>query len=112
MAIKIIRKASDTFRIECGWCNAIFEYNYEDIDHNDNTVFCPCCKSWCLHSEHLKEPVDLRATGKWVKTNSELAEMTCSNCGFQYYGEHDIECMSNYCPDCGAKMEKEVKSNV
>ena len=45
--------------------------------------------------------------GKWVKTNSRLAEMTCSLCGFTYYGEHDEECMSNFCPECGAKMDGE-----
>ncbi len=45
--------------------------------------------------------------GKWVKTNSRLAEMTCSLCGFTYYGEHDVECMSAFCPECGAKMDGE-----
>lgn len=45
--------------------------------------------------------------GEWVKTNSRLAEMTCSLCGFTYYGEHDVECMSAFCPECGAKMDGE-----
>lgn len=42
--------------------------------------------------------------GKWILTNSEFAEMSCSLCGFTYYGEYDVECMSNFCPDCGADM--------
>lgn len=48
--------------------------------------------------------------GEWLYTNSELAEMTCSLCGFTYYGEHDIECMSAFCPECGAKMDVERRS--
>ena len=49
--------------------------------------------------------------GEWVLTNTECAEMTCSRCGFTYYGEFDYECMSNYCPNCGAKMDGERKDN-
>lgn len=47
--------------------------------------------------------------GEWIMTDSRFAEMSCSICGFKYYGEYDKECMSNYCPDCGAKMDGERK---
>ena len=30
----------------------------------------------------------------------------CSKCGFQPWYEHDIHTLS-YCPNCGAKMDKE-----
>ena len=46
---------------------------------------------------------------KWMLTDSEHAEMTCSNCGFTYYGERDYECMSPYCCECGAKMDKDME---
>ena len=49
--------------------------------------------------------------GKWVKGDFKFAEMSCSLCGFAYYGEHDVECMSNFCPECGAKMDIENSEN-
>jgi hypothetical protein len=47
--------------------------------------------------------------GEWIMTDSRFAEMSCSICGFKYYGEYDKECMSHYCPNCGAKMDGERK---
>ena len=83
-------------------------------------AFNPCCKcvekGMCNICEltyyrngqlvHHADVVEVRH-GEWVKTNSRLAEMTCSLCGFTYYGEHDVECMSAFCPECGAKMDGE-----
>ena len=43
--------------------------------------------------------------GEWKMTDFDCAEMSCSICGFTYYGEYDKECMSKYCPECGAKMD-------
>lgn len=88
-------------------------------------VFNPCCK--CVEKDmcniceltyyrngYIKSPaaevVEVRH-GEWLKTNSRLAEMTCSLCGFTYYGEHDVECMSAFCPECGAKMDGERSKN-
>lgn len=45
--------------------------------------------------------------GEWIMTDLRFAEMSCSICGFTYYGEYDEECMSKYCPECGAKMDGE-----
>ena len=87
-------------------------------------AFNPCCK--CVEKDmcniceltyyrngYIKSPaadvVEVRH-GEWLKTNSRLAEMTCSLCGFTYYGEHDVECMSAFCPECGAKMDGERKT--
>ena len=38
---------------------------------------------------------------KWQKDKNKRS---CSNCGFIYYSNNDI---FNYCPNCGAKMDKE-----
>jgi hypothetical protein len=48
----------------------------------------------------------VREKGGWVLTDARFAEMSCSLCGFTYYGEYDKECMSDFCPDCGADMRK------
>jgi NAD-dependent SIR2 family protein deacetylase len=70
---------------------------------------CNFCELTYRRNGQLVHHADVEEVrhGKWVKTNSRLAEMTCSLCGFTYYGEHDEECMSNFCPECGAKMDGE-----
>ena len=42
--------------------------------------------------------------GRWILTGE--AEMSCSVCDDKYYGEWDYECMTPYCPGCGAKMDR------
>ena len=37
--------------------------------------------------------------GKWVKENNKR---TCSECGYYYFGNSTD---TNYCPNCGAKMD-------
>ena len=59
MAIKIIRKPSTSFRMECEKCEAIFEYGIHDIDDNNYAINCPCCKWWCDHRNRLKTPLNL-----------------------------------------------------
>lgn len=39
--------------------------------------------------------------GKWIKDRNCY---TCSECGFYYFANNS---KSNYCPNCGAKMDKE-----
>lgn len=46
----------------------------------------------------------VREKGEWVLTDARFAEMSCSLCGFTYYGEYDKECMSDFCPQCGSDM--------
>ena len=47
--------------------------------------------------------------GKWVYTSRSLewADCKCSECGYTDIFASDIECFYNYCPHCGAKMDKE-----
>lgn len=55
MAIKIIRKSSDTFRIECEGCDAIFEYGFNNLENF--AIRCPCCNYWNDHRMRIKTPV-------------------------------------------------------
>ena len=57
MAIKIIRKPSTSYRIECENCEAIFEYGFHDMDKG--AIICPCCKHWNDHRNRLKMPLRL-----------------------------------------------------
>jgi hypothetical protein len=59
MAIKIVRKPSTSFRIECEGCEAILEYGIHDIDENNGAIKCPCCKWWNDHRNRLKMPLSL-----------------------------------------------------
>ncbi len=52
MAIKIIREPSELFRAECEVCEAIFEYERDDIDAG--YIQCPCCKNFNNHRERIK----------------------------------------------------------
>ena len=57
---------------------------------------------------------DLRPKGKWkiVKDDYDCELMRCSVCREEFYdGDNDtVDCMYNYCPNCGAKMEAENES--
>lgn len=67
------------------------------------------CPDYLLDLMEYKLRNENKIKGKWVLTNSDFAEMSCSVCGFTYYGEYDAECMSNFCPDCGADMRNTGK---
>lgn len=48
MAIKIIKKPSHLYRMECPICYALLEYSYHDIECG--SIKCPCCSTWNEHS--------------------------------------------------------------
>lgn len=46
--------------------------------------------------------------GKWIEHESGIAHGHCSICGWEaIYYETDIIDEANYCPNCGARMDKE-----
>lgn len=49
--------------------------------------------------------------GRWeiIVDDYDCEMMKCSCCGSEFYdGDNDtVDCMLNYCPNCGAKMEEE-----
>lgn len=50
------------------------------------------------------EALQEQKTGKWNLCTSEKYDVdyyVCSNCGYEPYRKMDI---SNYCPNCGARM--------
>ena len=51
MAIKIIKKSCETFRVECPHCFAILEYGIYDVAHD---MQCPCCSNWFRHIDYAK----------------------------------------------------------
>lgn len=44
----------------------------------------------------------------WITDEYWRVLYTCSNCGWYFAAEMDIE-EYNYCPHCGAKMDEEEK---
>ena len=60
MAIKIIRKPSKVFRLECMDCEALIEYSFSDL--NPNAIKCPCCGAWNDHRLRQKLPKESEDT--------------------------------------------------
>lgn len=87
-------------------------YADEECDKQEGCSRCPydaqadMCQNGPIVDHLLANGVVVREKGEWVLTDERFAEMSCSLCGFTYYGEYDYECMSNFCPDCGADMRK------
>ena len=48
-------------------------------------------------------------TGRWIK-DSLWAKPHCSECGKPCIGVHSFDCVTtDFCPNCGTKMESEVE---
>ena len=57
-----------------------------------------------FEDEHYKiDPESLRPKAKWEERQSWTSVLYCSNC------EHEENWSTKYCPNCGAKMDLEVR---
>ena len=90
---------------------ALFNYpirrDYYDTQ-NGNIDFISGIKSVFEYAEHLPiADVQEVKHGKWIYVDGVLdwADYKCSNCGYIQKFEDDT-CFYNYCPTCGAKMDK------
>lgn len=65
MAIKIIRKPSKVFIIECQTCEALLEYSFSDIEPGiaTGTIKCPCCGYWNNHTLRKRIPKESEGEG-------------------------------------------------
>lgn len=58
-------------------------------------------------------PADVQEVkhGKWMYVDGDLdwADCKCSECGYTDSFEDCTESFYNFCPECGAKMDKECK---
>ena len=103
----------------CPFCGAVGRIRDMTIEEqgsvaNGNFYKMCGCPNYCVEmfgrteEEAIKRwnrrAYDEKTEAEWVLTDDKYAEMSCSRCGFKYYGEFDEECMSAYCPDCGARM--------
>lgn len=82
---------------------------------------CHDCPNWefcefpyvCPDTEQTKQPEQKHGHWKLVQDNDD-EYWQCSACGCEWYlvaGTPEENAM-HYCPECGAKMEEEVKSDV
>lgn len=44
MAIKVVKPPCKLYFMQCPWCYAELEYEFEDIDNG--TIKCPCCNNY------------------------------------------------------------------
>ena len=95
-----------------------------DMDMPKSCAYCPCGDAqdgWCyVHNEVLERmgngypstetrpewcPLMEVKHGKWIVKEQEVF---CSVCGEQSaYTWHGSSKFSNYCPNCGARMDKD-----
>ena len=66
----------------------------------------------CIDEAPIIDPEDLRPHGRWLVVEEKThLNVVCSECDTNFYvhkkGQYHIE-RSNYCPNCGAKMDEEV----
>ena len=73
--------------------------------NEDGAEKCECFK-------HRADVQEVRH-GKWIYTSRspEWADCKCSECGYTDSFANVMECFYNYCPECGAKMDKEREKN-
>lgn len=64
------------------------------------------CKAYSMAIEALKQPE--QKNGKWIVTGTFDDFLKCSCCGYRKPWNQDI---FNFCPNCGAKMDKEKLKN-
>lgn len=65
-----------------------------------------------LEKADVEDVVEIRQ-GKWkIEEYKNYLNVVCSNCNKEFYvykqGQYRID-RSNYCPNCGAKMDRERK---
>lgn len=69
----------------------------------------------CIIDEAIKNAPIIEATpvvhGRWISKNHHGYEwvFVCSNCG--YIDGYPFNDRSNYCPNCGAKMDEPIEEN-
>ncbi len=89
---------------ECGDCK---------YSNGNKHIKMMICMSYQYAQKLIAADVQEVRHGKWIYTSRspEWADCECSECGYKDLFPNDIECFYNYCPECGAKMDKEREKN-
>ena len=65
-----------------------------------------------VDSDGKMTPLPVQKHGHWIKVEEGFTDMMCSECGELALLDLDRDfVLSKYCPNCGAKMDEEVKQN-
>lgn len=59
-----------------------------------------------VNSDGKITPLPIQKHGHWIRSPKFLPETQCSVCKKTYVGDYRT---FKFCPDCGAKMDEEVK---
>lgn len=54
----------------------------------------------------LPSVISKQKTGKWILTIEDWNKWTCSKCGFYHRTDIHVTLGWNFCPHCGAEMER------
>ena len=77
MAIEIIKQGQTKFTAHCYKCGCEFTYEMEDVI--DNSVICPCCKSYIRHKLN---PDYIRPSYQDNNEIQNIIPKSCSDCDF------------------------------
>lgn len=97
-------KLIEAYPVEIG----IIQYLNENAYINDTAEDALKMALRWLAEAPAVDPEDLRPKGGWIERVG-LGEWVCSECQHEIYlpfGETPEEVGTNYCPNCGAKMEE------
>lgn len=99
--IELVKDARDT---ELHFCSSCF-----DSDECLATGYCD--KSLKVEADYLiSHGVTVQKQGRWEQSEFDLAmdRVVCSHCKKEWNVIDNCTETFNYCPNCGAKMDKEV----
>lgn len=92
------------------------QYKMTDTKHvySNGTEYVPIyrMKQWFEHCRHQQFPAADVATVRHGRWNDKGEYVVCTECGgrsgTQYDGVEPIPLMTQFCPNCGAKMNSEL----
>ena len=90
-------------------CRDVLREEEEDMTREDAIEFLIATQK--ISPEHMMELLEAlspeQKMGHWIESDDTSEKYTCSNCGGAcwYYDYRGTVAKSNYCPNCGARME-------
>ncbi len=93
--------------LECCGMDACGDCPYHDVGDEAEPCSFKLTRDAADLIKSQREEIESSCTeGKWLVTDLGVAgEFECSECGYSYVeGDNTIETGTNFCPECGAKM--------
>lgn len=98
-------RIKDSFDYKMGY-NKGYEDGYENGRMSKEPVFFPPCENCNKKMDEVRKAYNYwkenQKTGHWISKPNIYGVAYCSECDYELHTNN-----TNYCPNCGAKMEGE-----